>query len=184
MKHHLLLLCILVYVAYPFSTCRRCLASAANNAGGLLRSQVLHPMEGTTYGRAVCQRKNGPIDINYCLSHTRLNVRGGSLDEVTLGQHDSSQQVKQHHEKYGILARLTFSYASKLMELAKTKRPLESSDTLHVPGEIEMDSSVPELSKIYNELRAEAMTNASKRGRNVVKAGESPLVLAKVNTAT
>lgn len=177
MKRHLLLLCVLVYVAYPFSsTCPRCLASAANNVGRL-QSQVLDSI-GTTSWSVVCRRRNSPLGTGCHHSSTRLYVRGGATREK-VKKTDFEQNSISENEKYGILSRLTFSYASKLMDLAKTKRPLESSDTLHVPGEVVMDKAVPELAQIYNKVRAEAMTVALKRGRNVEKAGESPVVLAK-----
>ena len=182
-KKILLLLFILSYVVSPFSTLSsRCLASAASN-GSRLRSQ-LSPLT-VTNSHPCLPRKRSPK------CYTRLNFRGGEGDTSVVAGKDSSESERTHlinndsskdkltskERGLDILSRLTFSYASKLMDL-KMKRPIETSDALPIPN-VDMDTSVLMLSKIYQEERIEAMNSASKRGMNVAKACESPLVLAK-----
>lgn len=145
-----------------------------NGGNGIKRLDLCRP-----YGR----KRNAPTT---CYAH----IRGGAdktkgLDDVAPSPviapisiiHD--EDSKNEFEKRRLLSKITFSYATGLMDKARMRR-LETSDALHVPADAEMNNSVPRLSQIYNELRAEAMSVAAAKGKNVVQAGESPLILAKV----
>lgn len=66
-----------------------------------------------------------------------------------------------------LLSRLTFQYTYALLKEAAQKRRLEVEDALDTPTDRNMETTVPELTRIYQELQTKAKQEGKQQNNNV-----------------